>query len=102
MYNKSSIKQYIFKAKLIYDLKVQHVSGWFSLKQVTVIGLYNFNNECTEADPLSDRHDSCHFLAIIVNLLDRSVNISVRSVCCFRHSGPQHYHQSFVNLVWYI
>ena len=51
MYNKSSIKQYIFKAKLIYDLKVQHVSGWISLKQVTVIGLYNFNNECTEADP---------------------------------------------------
>ena len=26
---------------------------------------------------------------------------SVRSVCCFRHSGPQQYHQSLVNLVWY-
>ena len=26
---------------------------------------------------------------------------SVRSVCCFRHSRPQQYHQSLVNLVWY-
>ena len=26
---------------------------------------------------------------------------SVRSVCCFRHSEPQKYHQSPVNLVWY-
>ena len=25
----------------------------------------------------------------------------VRSVCCFRHSGPQQYDQYLVNLVWY-
>ena len=46
MYNKSNIKQYIFRAKCICDLKEESASGWFSLKQVTVIGLPNFNNEC--------------------------------------------------------
>ena len=29
--------------------------------QVNVIGLHNFNNECTEADAFSDPLDSRHF-----------------------------------------
>ena len=61
MYNKSNNKLYKFRTKLICDLKVERVSGWFSLKQVNVIGLHNFNNECTEADALCDPHDNCHF-----------------------------------------
>ena len=54
MYNKSIIKQYLFRTKLICDLKVECVSGWFSLEQVNVIGLHSFNNECTEADARFD------------------------------------------------
>ena len=61
MYNKSNIKQYIFRTKLICDLKVECVSGWFSLKQVNVIGLHSFNNECTKADARFDPH---HFARI--------------------------------------
>ena len=58
MYNKSYIKQYQFKTKLICDIKVERVSEWFSLKQVNVIVLHNFN---TETDAFSDTHDSCDF-----------------------------------------
>ena len=62
MYNKSNNKQYKLKTKCIGDLKVERVSGcFFLLKQVNVIGLHNFNNECTVADAFSDPHDSCHF-----------------------------------------
>ena len=61
MYNMSNIKQYIFRTKCICDLKVKPVSGWFSLKQINVIGLHNFTNECTEADDFFDPHDSWHF-----------------------------------------
>ena len=53
MYNKSNINQYIFR--------VERVSGLLLLKQVNIIGLHNFNNECTEADAFSDLHDNCHF-----------------------------------------
>ena len=61
MYNESNIKQYKFRTKCIGDSKVERVFGWFLLKQVNVIGLHNFNNECTEADDFSDHQDSCHF-----------------------------------------
>ena len=61
MYSKSNIKQYKFRSKCIGDFKVERVFGCVLLKQVNVIGLHNFNNECTEADAFSDPHDSCHF-----------------------------------------
>ena len=67
MYNKSNIKQYKFRTKCIGDLKVERVSGCFSLKQVIVIGLDNFN--ITEADTFSDPHDSCHFSVYILYLI---------------------------------
>ena len=61
MYNKANIKQYKFRTKCIGDLKVERVSRCFLLKQVNVIGLHNFDNECTEADAFSYYHGSCHF-----------------------------------------
>ena len=79
MYNKSNIKQYKFRNKCIGDSKVERVFGCFLLKQVNVIGLHNFNNECTVADAFSDPHDSCHFLSIISNLSIMSSSV----VCIF-------------------
>ena len=61
MCNKSNIEQYKLRTKCIGALKIERVSGCVLLKQVNVIGLQNFNNECTEADSFSDPHDSCHF-----------------------------------------
>ena len=47
MYIRSNVKQYKFRTKCIGDLEVERVSGCFLLKQVNVIGLHNFSNECT-------------------------------------------------------
>ena len=49
MYSKSNNKQYKFRTKCIGDLKVERVFECFLLKQISGIGLHNFNNECTEA-----------------------------------------------------
>ena len=61
MYNKSNNKQYKFRTRCIGDLKVERVSRCFLLKQVNVIGLHSFNNECAEADAFYNHHDSFHF-----------------------------------------
>ena len=44
---------------------MNQVSGCVLLKQVIVIGLHNFNNECTEADAPSDLHDNPSFFWLL-------------------------------------
>ena len=79
MYNKSNIKQYKFRTTCIGDLKVKRVSGCFLLKQVNVIRLHNFNNECTEADAFFTLATDVIFLSIIPNLSIMSSSV----VCIF-------------------
>ena len=70
----AQLSLYVHKGGLKPD-SFHFISGCFLLKQVNVIGLHNFNNECTEADAFSS------FLTITTAVIFLSIlyNLSIMS-----------------------
>ena len=95
MKNYKPVSNLNFVSKIIEKFIANQICS--HLERNDISNQYHRKFHSTETAPLKVEND------IILNMdeVKGHCTYSVRSVCCFRHSGPQQYHQSLVNLVCY-